>query len=124
MMDEILKEHKPGDKPRFFLHDEMKAWLADHLKVETAVVKKESTDLELQEKLNLHKGLSTGHVAHIRVSLDGKIISKQNIDLDYTDHYQAIKTLANVVESCMVHINRLTSEVHVLQSMVHQQTKS
>lgn len=37
MIDDMLKERKQGDKPRFFLHEEMKAWLADNINLATTV---------------------------------------------------------------------------------------
>lgn len=37
MIDDMLKERKQGDKPRFFLHEEMKAWLGDNLNIATTV---------------------------------------------------------------------------------------
>ena len=33
MIDDVLKERKQNDKPRFFLHEEMKAWLADNMNI-------------------------------------------------------------------------------------------
>lgn len=37
MIEDMLKERKEGDKPRFFLHEEMKAWLGDNLNIVTTV---------------------------------------------------------------------------------------
>lgn len=37
MIEDMLKERKEGDKPRFFLHEEMKAWLADNINIATTV---------------------------------------------------------------------------------------
>jgi hypothetical protein len=43
MIDEILKEDRVGKKPRFFLHDEVKAWLSDNLQT-TILVSVQTTD--------------------------------------------------------------------------------
>lgn len=33
MIDDVLKERQEGDKPRFFLHEELKAWLANNMNI-------------------------------------------------------------------------------------------
>ena len=43
MIDEILTQERVGQKPRFFLHDEVKAWLVDNLQT-TVLTQIEMTD--------------------------------------------------------------------------------
>ena len=107
MIDQILKDHKPGEKPRFFLHDEMKAWLGDHLKIDLEAGVNQSANYDLVNKLSLPSALTIGTWVRINVSLDGESIISQGININMLDHEKAFVTLSNVVETCMVKITQL-----------------
>jgi hypothetical protein len=110
MIDQILKDHKPGEKPRFFLHDEMKAWLADNLDITIIHSVNKSVDSTLSGKLGLYETLTAGHNLQITVRLAGETISMHGVNLPLVDHEQAFRCLANVAENCMVQINQLQVE--------------
>jgi predicted aldo/keto reductase-like oxidoreductase len=110
MIDQILKDHKPGEKPRFFLHDEMKAWLGDNLDIQVIHGVNKSADFTLSGKLGLYETLTAGHNLQITVRLAGEIISMHGVNLSLVDHEQAFKCLANVTENCMIQITQLQQE--------------
>lgn len=110
MIDEVLKQHQPGDKPRFFLHDEMKAWLSDHLNITIEAGNNRSGDYSLQTKLNMHQGLTVGSWIRINVLIDGEPVAVKGINWYMEDHEKAFQTLATVAENCMIHIQKLQAE--------------
>jgi hypothetical protein len=110
MIDQILKDHKPGEKPRFFLHNEMKAWLGDNLDIQVIHGENRSTDYSLQSKLGLNNTLPVGHHLSITLSIDKEPITVRGINLPMTEYEHALRCLANVTENCMKHINQLQLE--------------
>lgn len=110
MIDQILKDRQPDQKPRFFLHDEMKAWLEDNLDITIIHGVNKSTDFTLSGKLGLYETLTAGHNLQLTVRVAGETISMHGINLPLVDHEQAFKCLANVAENCMVQINQLQAE--------------
>ena len=123
MIDDILKEHKPGDKPRFFLHDEMKEWLKDHLTLTVTDGESRSSDYNLQQKLNLNDRLPIGFDLSFTLSLDREFIAFRKVHLSMQEYERAFQCVANVNEKCMIEINRLISEVQVLQQRIHELEK-
>lgn len=101
-----MKDRKEGDKPRFFLHDEMKAWLRDNLRFQITANAMESLDADLKYKLGVND-LSIGHSLHISVLLDGETISFMGYTLDMAGYEKSIKTISNVLTTCMERINQL-----------------
>lgn len=110
MIDDILKQHQPGTKPRFFLHDEMKAWLCEHLDLKVSASVNHSIDYNLQTKLGLLDTLPVGHALVIEIELAGETIVKEGVNLRMGEYEQAFKCLANVSEQCMLKITQLEQE--------------
>ena len=123
MIADVLKDHKPGDKPRFFLHDEMKAWLKDHLDIKITYGENRSFDYEMQGKLALNNTLPVGFYMSITLSLDGELVAIQQFNIPMQEYEKAFKTICNVSETCMIQINRLLSEVQILQQRVQELEK-
>lgn len=114
MIDQILKDHKTGEKPRFFLHDEMKAWLADNLVVTATMSANHSIDYDLQNKLGLQYSLTSGFSIVVSTSIAGEFISVQPVQVNLTDHERAFRCLTSVSENCMAEITRLGEMVRTL----------
>lgn len=120
MIADVLKEHKPGDKPRFFLHDEMKEWLKNHLTISVTHGENRSTDYNLQQKLNLTYSLPIGFNISFTMSLDGEPVAIQEFNLPMHDYERAFKCLANVNERCMLEINNLLHQNYLLQNRIQK----
>ena len=114
MIQDVLKQHKPGDKPRFFLHDEMKAWLGDNLNITVTTSPNSSYDHTLATKLGVPH-IVVGHSLVITVYVDNEMIATQGVNIIDPDREQVLKTLANVCEKCMIEINDLTYKVGELR---------
>ena len=123
MIEDVLKQHKPGEKPRFFLHDEMKSWLKDNLDIKVVHGENRSADYTLQSKLGLNNSLPVGHYVHITLSIAEEPIIIQSFNLPLPEYEQSFRCLANVSEKCMIEINRLISEVQILQQRIQELEK-
>lgn len=80
MINSILQERKPEDKPRFFLHDEVKAWLGDNLQINIRVSPNYSCKWDLQNKLQqyqIYNPLLIGFSLESSVLIDGETIQLQ-----------------------------------------------
>lgn len=55
MITDILQERTPEQKPRFFLHDEIREWLSDNLQISTKLYPNHSTNYHLQQALHNYK---------------------------------------------------------------------
>lgn len=118
MIEDILKERKPGDKPRFFLHDEMKQWLKENLIVSMKTLSTGSTDYNLRQKLSLYEDLTTGVNIDLDISIAGENIIRIVTPIHMRSHEKAFQTLVNVVETCMVKITQLEAENQELRKRV------
>lgn len=67
MIDDILQERTPEQKPRFFLHDEMKAWLADNLEIKFRLSPNFSSDYKVINELQNNYGIYTPPLAGIAI---------------------------------------------------------
>ncbi len=123
MLDQILQEHKPGDKPRFFLHDEMKAWLQDHLEVVIKTGVNRSPDNDTAERLGLKENIPAGFFISVDIKLDEEEITSAGRNVSLNEIALGMGSLSRVVETCMVHIQRLMEEVRVLQQRLDQLQK-
>lgn len=117
MITDIIKDRKPGDKPRFFLHDEMKQWLKDNLILSVDTMNIYSYDSTLIKMLNVHS-ITTGHNLSIRCSIDGEHIAAYTSQLHMQGYEETLKTLANVCTNCMQHINQLHAENQELKKRI------
>lgn len=118
MIEDILKERKPGDKPRFFLHDEMKEWLKENLSINMTAVDEGSTDYNLRQKLSLYEDLTTGVNIDLDISIAGENIIRTIAPVHMRSHEKAFQTLVNVVETCMVKITQLEAENQELKRRI------
>lgn len=117
MISDVLKDREPASKPRFFLHDEMKAWLTENLKIEINTVKKFASDPNLQTVLNV-PFLSIGQVVNIGVKVDDELIVQQSIDVHMDGYERSLKTITNVVSQCMSRIVYLEEKNNELQRRI------
>lgn len=118
MIDDILKDRKPGDKPRFFLHDEMKQWLKENLVVSMTTMSARSSDYNLRQKLSLYEDLITGVDIDLDISIAGENIIRTVAPVRMGSHEKAFQTLVNVVENCMVQITQLQAENQELRKRI------
>ena len=118
MIEDILKERKPGDKPRFFLHDEMKEWLKENLSINMTAVDEGSTDYNLRQKLSLYEDLTTGVNIDLDISIAGENIIRTVTPIHMRSHEKAFQTLANVVENCMIKITQLEADNQELKRRI------
>lgn len=79
MIDEILITKTPDQKPRFFLHDEVKAWLKDNLEISVQLKPLVSQDnmltAILQRDLGYYQQPAFGFTIESKVMLDGDCIA-------------------------------------------------
>lgn len=124
MIDQILKDHKPGDKPRFFLHDEMKAWLADNIELRILHSDNQSVDFDLQGKLGLSYTLPVGFGLQFQIKVAGELITSQGVNVSLVQYERAFKCLANVSENCIKAIQKLEAENAELKKRIDLIEKS
>lgn len=110
MIEDTLKERKPGDKPRFFLHDEIKEWLKDHLRIDHVVATVSEVDVTLGAKLNSSGAFTRSITSTITVSLDDDVITESHYVTQVNGIKDSIKPLVNVSEACMIKISQLEAE--------------
>jgi hypothetical protein len=75
MIADILKEKTPETKPRFFLHDEVKAWLHDNLEIRIKVLPSYSTNWDMQSKLQnlgFYRPIITSFMLQTNVTIAGE----------------------------------------------------
>jgi hypothetical protein len=118
MIEDILKERKPGDKPRFFLHDEMKLWLKDNLKIYSHAITQGQGHSPLQNKLNLSAPLPNEYVIQTGISMDGEQLSYTTVSINLRQYEQALQTMSNVVETCMKEILILQHDNKMLKELI------
>jgi hypothetical protein len=119
MITEILKERAPDQKPRFFLHDEMIAWLKDNLKVKVQpCFTANAPDYDLAGKLGCSHVIPTHLQLDVTVKVGDEVIITECTVAHAEPYLSALKTLANVVEQCMIHINELHAANNELQKRI------
>lgn len=111
MIDEILKEHKTGEKPRFFLHDEMKAWLADHLRITIQSGVNHAYDYTLGQKLKVYSGaFPAGINIKVEAYIADELIVSHGSSHSLHEYVESLRSLATVAEECMFRITDLQRE--------------
>lgn len=118
MIADQLKDRKPGDKPRFFLHDEMKAWLKENMVVTLSSQAMRSSDFALTQKLNLFEQLTTGHHVDLEISIAGETLTRMTTAINMSSYEKAFQTLTHVVETCMIQISNLREENNQLRKRI------
>lgn len=136
MIDDILKDRTEGQKPRFFLHDEMKEWLTENLEIKARLIPNQVTDYSLSQllqRLNIYGSLTGGVTMEISASIAGNYMpvmgttASFNPDIsvmysllkDREDKDQIIATLRNQinylktdVSACMEEITKLKEQIN------------
>ena len=111
MIDQILKDRKPGEKPRFFLHDEMKAWLADNLKITIQAGVNHAYDYTLGQKLKVYSGnFPAGIHINVEASIADELFVSQGSNYSLHEYVESLRSLATVTEECMFRIVDLQRE--------------
>jgi hypothetical protein len=111
MIDDILKEHKTGEKPRFFLHDEMKAWLADNLRITIQAGVNHAYEYTLGQKLKVYSGnFPAGVNIKVEASIADELFVSQGVNFSLHEYVESLRSLATVTEECMFRILDLQRE--------------
>jgi hypothetical protein len=111
MIDQILKDRKPGEKPRFFLHDEMKAWLADNLRITIQAGVNHAYDYTLGQKLKVYSGnFPAGIHINVEASIADELFVSQGSNYSLHEYVESLRSLATVSEECMFRIVDLQRE--------------
>lgn len=123
MIDSILKETRtPDQKPRFFLHDEVKAWLADNLQVTVKVAPNYSANYGLQQKLQkaftLYNPPLAAFAMETTVLVAGEPIQYFGSNTLMTDNEQIYDILASYIPGINEHLSRLQTEVTYLRQEI------
>jgi hypothetical protein len=109
-----MTEQTPTPTPKFFLHDEVKLWLANNLVIHIEHHPNKSPDYTLANKLGV-PDITVGHAVHVSLKIDGEIIAQSGFNLINDHNEQTLKALANVTERCMIEINDLTFKIGELR---------
>jgi hypothetical protein len=133
MITEILKDRTADQKPRFFLHDEMTAWLSDNLEVRSVLVPHHVTDYSLVnglQKINIYNQLVGGVTTETTVYIGGQpIIGKHgstvsmmaNIEVFYKllehreQQEQLIASLVNKISFMQTELSACMNEISQLK---------
>lgn len=118
MIADTLKDRKPRDKPRFFLHDEMKQWLKDHLQVSHVVSTVSEYDSSLGAKLNSRGAFTRSIHSIVTLSIDNEVITESQYVTQVDGIKDSIKPLVNVSEACMIKISQLEAENEQLKRRI------
>lgn len=109
MIDDVLKNREPGQKPRFFLHEEMKAWLKDNMKLEVSAYTGDSLDYSLKNKLNV-ANLPNQIIMNASLTIDGEVLGTSYKLLNFQGWIDAMGCMSRVTEQCMMQIQMLQNE--------------
>lgn len=133
MIDQILKDRTADQKPRFFLHDEMTAWLSDNLEVRTVLTPNHVTDYSVVsglQKINVYNKLVGGVTTETTVYIGGQPITGKHgstvsmmahIEVIYQllqnkDHHeQLIASLANKISFMQTELSACMHEIAQLK---------
>jgi hypothetical protein len=115
--DEIKKEYNPEHKPRFFLHDEMKLWLKEHLNI-TLINQKNVSSTLIHNKLNIY-GLIDKQSTMLSVSIAGEFICTSNIEIDNSKNIEALEKIVNFSEITMSKTLELETKIRELEQRLN-----
>jgi hypothetical protein len=119
-MSEEKQGYIPDHKPRFFLHDEMKLWLKDNLRLH--VINHLGTPAigNATQKLNLFHPIKCDISSGIDIVIDGESISQHIIYFDNTGVSEALTKLTEYLEIAMLKNAELATEVGTLKLEIEQ----
>jgi hypothetical protein len=124
MIDEILTEERVGQKPRFFLHDEVKAWLVDNM--QTTVLTQIETTEWVQSMANMDQPYYNRYLESLQLptrinvmtisSCDGKTVGcTKTSTFDLSDYAKIIKSSAKRIDELEKNIQQLLSNQMIMQ---------
>ena len=127
MIDEILKEDRVGKKPRFFLHDEVKAWLSDNLQP-TILVSVQKTDW-IQSVANMDQPYCNRYSESVAVSsklsiismitCDGQILGSSHYsEIDLSEYTKVIKASCKRIDELEMNNRQLGDNQVVMQNEI------
>jgi hypothetical protein len=117
MIQDVMKDRKPGDKPRFFLHDELKEWLADNLQVSITSHTHQSLDAFITSRLKV--GPIVGHTVSLEVKLAGEVIDIRTTQLMNQDAERTIRHILQLLEAHHRLCQDLRLELAALETRVN-----
>jgi hypothetical protein len=117
-ISEILEDRKPGDKPRFFLHDELIAWLKDNLTISTYVT--HSTDYGLGVKFGITQGIPVSMIINTKIMLDDTTISETVSHTPIGGISEAFKSINTVLEKIIYNVAELNKTIVILEEKIKE----
>ena len=102
-VSEMLADRKPGDKPRFFLHDEMVAWLKDNLKIHLNVLSNETNIL--RSKLGVNTDIVTQINIQVITSIAGQNIFTGVHSIHNNGTIDAFSSICGALDKCIFTIS-------------------
>lgn len=118
MINDMLKERKEGDKPRFFLHDEMKTWLSDNLQISTKFYPNYSANYHLQQALHKYKCYAmpvVGLAIESEVKIAGTTIQLLGTNVSMMENEVILGTLFHNQDRLQYSIDMLLVENELLK---------
>lgn len=117
MIDQILQDQKPENKPRFFLHDEVKLWLKDHLRITQSLTPNTEYDFELGNKLQTFSGFVRGIDSKVSIYIGDEMITESIQSLNI-DAYTPFKRLSDYSELKTTQVIYLENRVKDLEKRI------
>lgn len=117
MIDDILKQHKKGDKPRFFLHDEMVEWLKDNLEIDLMIVPRYLYNNEFYQKLGIGNNIHSGFEIQAQLLINGTPVSPKQIL--YKDTPEVLEKMIYYIEQVMINSTRLEQKIIELEQKIN-----
>lgn len=122
MISEILTKKEKDQKPRFFLHDEVKAWLQDKMNVSTIiqgmgykyVASVAYMDQPIYNRYQENVALSTGFKISSVCTIDGEHVGF------LSDSYIDMAPYVNVIDVQSKRIQELEKDTIDLRNFIHQ----
>jgi predicted RNase H-like nuclease (RuvC/YqgF family) len=124
MIDEILTQERVGQKPRFFLHDEVKGWLVDNL--QTTVLTQIETTEWVQSMANMDQPYYNRYLESLQLPTRIKIITMTTCDeetvgctktstFDLSEYAKIIKSSSKRIDELQQNITQLVDNQRVMQ---------
>jgi hypothetical protein len=125
MIDEILKEDRVGKKPRFFLHDEVKAWLSDNLQINILVPVHETQ--WVQSVANMDQPYYNRYVETVAIpsklsiismiTCDGQTVGSSHYsEIDLSEYAKVIKASCKRIDELEANNRQLGENQVVMQN--------
>jgi hypothetical protein len=124
MIDEILTQERVGQKPRFFLHDEVKAWLVDNMQT-TVLTQIEMTDW-VQSMANMDQPYYNRYLESVQLPTRINVITMTTCDgetvgctktstFDLSEYAKIIKSSGKRIDELQQNITQLVDNQRVMQ---------